>query len=714
MSEFFNRVIKLLFQVLILFCILPPEINAQTFFTTKWAKTYESDASESIRSSIKLSDGSYLMIGESKSGNEQNTKIVILKTDKEGNLLSRKVAGGNDEYKFQSVCKSREEGFYVLGTKHARSSKPLIWLAKFDNNGLFLWEGTAGGGEREKIVDLVETKDLEIFACGYKEIKGDHDTDGWLVKFSKKGTLESQALFGTRYINDELTSISSDNSGGFIIAGTTSQKIGSEKIPYIISVDNRGNKIWEKSYTNLIRARPVSTFCSKEGLIICMSEVSSSANIFEKGVKLVLNASGEVVNSSVFNKQLNINKYAYIRFDNNDMVFLSSSENENESFILRFDNNMNLIWFKPLDLKGYHLECLSKIDENNFFVTGWINRENYKPEAIALHFQDNFQSESEAFIKKQMISAAGMNENENFIDFQSRIGKQKYDELYDKYKNDAVNSLNFIPHDYIAEAKTDNDSRVSVIASAKNNVNVSENPELKGKYYALLIAINDYKDPSINNLDKPIGDAQKLFDILVERYAFEKTNVTFLKNPTREQIISSLDKLEKDLTTSDNLLIFYAGHGYWNPSTQKGYWLASDASKLNTANWIGNSSISDYIRSIPSKHTLLIADACFSGSIFKTREAFGNLDKSAQKLYELPSRKAMTSGTLTVVPDKSIFVEYLLKRLKENSESFLSAEQLFFSFKPAVLNNTENIPQFGVIGNAGDEGGDFIFVNRNK
>jgi hypothetical protein len=76
----------------------------------------------------------------------------------------------------------------------------------------------------------------------------------------------------------------------------------------------------------------------------------------------------------------------------------------------------------------------------------------------------------------------------------------------------------------------------------------------------------------------------------------------------------------------------------------------------------------------------------------------------------MPSRKAMTSGTLTVVPDKSSFVEYLIDRLSENSEKYLSAEQLFSSFRIAVINNSDVVPQFGEIRGVGDEGGDFIFI----
>jgi len=63
-------------------------------------------------------------------------------------------------------------------------------------------------------------------------------------------------------------------------------------------------------------------------------------------------------------------------------------------------------------------------------------------------------------------------------------------------------------------------------------------------------------------------------------------------------------------------------------------------------------------------------------------------------------------------PDQSVFLQYLTKRLVDNEEQFLPSEQLFFSFKTAVMNNSVNVPQFGEIQNAGDEGGDFIFIRR--
>ena len=238
-------------------------------------------------------------------------------------------------------------------------------------------------------------------------------------------------------------------------------------------------------------------------------------------------------------------------------------------------------------------------------------------------------------------------------------------------------------------------------------------PEIsKGKYVALLIGINDYQDPDINDLENPIKDAESLCNVLLSKYTFQKENIILLKNPTNKRLMGTLDSLVLKLTANDNLLIFYAGHGRWDEKGKVGSWFPSDATKNNSFNWFRNSVLRDYLGSIETKHTLLIADACFSGAIFKTRAAFAEPPQGIEKLYELQSRKAMTSGILQEVPDESVFIKYLVKRLDENEEKFLPSEMLFSSLKTAVMNNSSNVPQYGIIQNVGDEGGDFIFVHK--
>lgn len=233
------------------------------------------------------------------------------------------------------------------------------------------------------------------------------------------------------------------------------------------------------------------------------------------------------------------------------------------------------------------------------------------------------------------------------------------------------------------------------------------------RFHALIIGIDEYQDTKITSLSEAIKDATQLKDILTEHYSFDGKNITFLKNPTYEDLVLTFEDLSRNIGPGDFLLIFYAGHGYYNDKTNIGYWLPSDAQQANTVRWFRNSALVENIGAINSKHTLLISDACFSGSIFKTRSAFNNANPDIINLLKRPSRKAMTSGSLSTVPDKSVFMRYLLKVLSENNDKYLTSEDLFDEIRVAMRNNSNTRPLFGEIQNVGDEGGNFVFIRKD-
>ncbi len=146
--------------------------------------------------------------------------------------------------------------------------------------------------------------------------------------------------------------------------------------------------------------------------------------------------------------------------------------------------------------------------------------------------------------------------------------------------------------------------------------------------------------------------------------------------------------------------------------------MPSDARRAVRSSWISNSDLRDAIVEIPARHTLLISDACFSGGLFVTREAFTR-EPALEEVDKLRSRTAMTSGALTTVPDRSVFVQYLLDRLERNAAPYLFAQDLFAQLRQPVINNNKRqadgsiaTPRYGVIQETKDEGGDFIFLRK--
>jgi uncharacterized caspase-like protein len=236
-----------------------------------------------------------------------------------------------------------------------------------------------------------------------------------------------------------------------------------------------------------------------------------------------------------------------------------------------------------------------------------------------------------------------------------------------------------------------------------------------GNYYALIIGNNNYKN--LPNLNTAINDAKKLSEVLGRKYGF---TVKFIEDASESVIMGELYKLRKILKESDNLLIYYAGHGSWDEEIKVGYWHPIDSEEDNPSNWISIADISTQLMAFKAKHIMVIADACYSGTLVRglapVQET--SLDEAwIKELLKTKVRTAMSSGNYEVVTDAgdldghTWFTGSIIKALKEN-ESIILGDQLFDKIKKVVQLNTSQTPLYANMFAAGSEGGDFIFVRK--
>lgn len=238
-----------------------------------------------------------------------------------------------------------------------------------------------------------------------------------------------------------------------------------------------------------------------------------------------------------------------------------------------------------------------------------------------------------------------------------------------------------------------------------------------GDYYALVIGIDQYTGewPMLRNA---VNDAKSVAQVLSAKYNFQYMKTLYDKQATRDNILAEFEWLMKTVKANDNVLIYYSGHGEYVQNMDKGFWVPVDAGAKSISKYISNEDIRAFLSGIKSKHTLLVTDACFSGDIFRGKTItipYENSTKYYNKVYSLSSRKALTSGGVEPVMDKgkeghSIFAYYFLQALSKNSEKFYDAGQIFESLKIPVVNNSYQEPLYSPIHNAGDEGGQFIFM----
>lgn len=322
----------------------------------------------------------------------------------------------------------------------------------------------------------------------------------------------------------------------------------------------------------------------------------------------------------------------------------------------------------------------------------------------------------------------------------------------------------------ISDAQQQRDLVRNQLAKIETQTAFEQIPDM-GKYYALIIGINNYKSP-LTNLTTPVNDARRVEEVLRKKYGFE---TIFLVDdgrikPTRFAIYEALKELRQKIMLVDNLLIYFAGHGDFYAGS--GHWLAQDAQKENPANWLSTDDLTRQIQyltkgpaGLRARHVLVVADSCYGAALamswlehfqeqivvslpqelmtrstHSTSVGSGRLEPAIslqfdegntenrigfiKKLYELPSRKLLSSGGLAPVIDLefrnglSVFANAFTDVLDAN-EGMIRAADIHHEIESQVSERVrkmgmEQIPVYQPIAGAGNNHGEFLFIRRNN
>ncbi len=236
-----------------------------------------------------------------------------------------------------------------------------------------------------------------------------------------------------------------------------------------------------------------------------------------------------------------------------------------------------------------------------------------------------------------------------------------------------------------------------------------------GRYHALVIGIDNYKH--LPKLKTAVNDARAIGELLEKEYGFV---VTLLLEPTRNDIVDALDVYREKLGRTDNLLIYYAGHGWLDKEVDRGYWLPIDAEPKRRRDWVSNATITDTLKALSAKHVMVVADSCYSGTLVRSAD-MGARTRTGDYWKQMATkgaRVAITSGGLEPVADTgggghSPFAKAFIDALSTNA-SVMDGTTLFSQMRRPVMVSAKQTPQYADVREAGHDGGDFLFVRKKK
>ena len=275
---------RLVLLVVVLLILSASAVYAADAPAMQWHKGFGTDRGDHVHYGMQTSDSGYIMAGET-SESRNNSNMLVVKTDAEGNLQWQKIIGTSGKADYGTFVTEVSDGFIVAGALAVSGDQERA-LVKLDTSGNIVWQKTythAGNGEIRG-VDI--TSDGGLVATGYVGsgrsgyLFISDDGQGSILKTDADGNLQwektlSAAIHGMRVY---------EVAGGYTVSGVSRE---GNKNFCLIKTDDSGNIQWHKNYGGNEQEDLFDSDLSKDGGYILAGHkliygnVSNNTDIFD-------------------------------------------------------------------------------------------------------------------------------------------------------------------------------------------------------------------------------------------------------------------------------------------------------------------------------------------------------------------------------------------------------------------------------------------------
>jgi Secretion system C-terminal sorting domain len=373
----------------------------------QWQKSLGGSEADIAYDSKQTKDGGYIISGWTASNDSDvvgfngSVDCWVIKLDAVGNVQWKKCYGNSASgtERGLSITTTYDNGYAIAGTAGLNDD---YWVFKIDSVGNMLWQKMYGGSSAEIPSRIIETQDHSLMVIGFSQsnngdVTGNHSVgneDIWLIKLNPVGNLLWQKCYGgTGY--DFAEDIKQNSTGGFYIAGSTFSNNGDitqnkgSRDAWIIKIDSIGKIIWQKTFGGSF-GENIYTLSVIIGDSILLGGATNSSNGDVTGLHgtksdvwaIKLDSAGSLIWQKCYGGSNEDGCLSMCQTTNGDFVLagitqsnngdVSGSKGPENIWIIRIDNNGNLLWQKccggSVDEWAYNIITTK---DGGFFITGY-------------------------------------------------------------------------------------------------------------------------------------------------------------------------------------------------------------------------------------------------------------------------------------------------------------------------------------------------------
>jgi hypothetical protein len=211
-----------------------------------WNRTFGGEKNDEVRRIIRVSDGGFLVIGQTESFGKG---AWVIRTGADGRERWNKTFGKRGTDSFNAAVELRDGGFALAGTSDAFSAKGQgAWLVRIDAQGTELWNRTFGGDVLDYAQSVAENPRGGLVIAGVTNSDSGQLADALLIRTDSAGNLIWKKTFGGSGA-DEARSVVVTRQGEIIFTGSIFTPGLSVDDFWVVKTDAEGTEIWNRKFS---------------------------------------------------------------------------------------------------------------------------------------------------------------------------------------------------------------------------------------------------------------------------------------------------------------------------------------------------------------------------------------------------------------------------------------------------------------------------------
>jgi gliding motility-associated-like protein len=160
-----------------------------------WAKEYSNGTKDEANNVKTCSDKGYITTGYTQT-DESNCDVLLIKTSDKGDVQWAKSYGDKSKYDVGQCVEPTSDGGFIVGANTGMGQKQ-IYMIKTDKSGLITWAKTYKFTDSDFCYSVKETADGGFVVCGVSNLSFSYYSRGYLLifKLDKAGNVLWKKMF---------------------------------------------------------------------------------------------------------------------------------------------------------------------------------------------------------------------------------------------------------------------------------------------------------------------------------------------------------------------------------------------------------------------------------------------------------------------------------------------------------------------------------------